>query len=291
MEILAALIWVAIALFLLGLLFPDHARKLSAAGWIAFGSFWVTRLPYYMNETHSFVKTILIVAAFPASLYFAYQILFRKQDVLVKLSQAVAAMGLIYLPFAFYTPASNFLIEHTAAMEYHALNLLGIDANLVSRNGLENKFLIQNPETGKTYATYIILACTGIGSMAIFGGLIAVVKAPLDAKAKAFMVSIPVIYLLNLVRNVFITVAYGHQWFQIWGDTINDYFGEPQGYASFFWADKVISQTLSVVVLIAITFMVIKFMPRVLTLINELLDVLAGNSDGETKMEFGKKAD
>lgn len=277
MPATSLLIVVAIALFLAGLLVEEHAHRLSAAGYVAFGAYWVTRLPYYVNETHSFIKTILVVVALPLSVYVAYLVAIREVEALVTLGQAVAAMGLIYLPFAYIPSLNRLLIEHTAHQEHRVLSLLGIEADLVTKDGLERKFVIANPETGQTYATYIILACTGLGSMSIFGGLIAAIEAPLHRKLKAFAVSIPVIYVLNLGRNVFITTAYGHQWFTFAGARVEGVMGEYPGYASFFWADKVISQSLSVVALIGITLLVIRVMPEVMHLLDDLLSVVEGD--------------
>ncbi|MDY7081878.1 MAG: archaeosortase A, partial [Halobacteria archaeon] len=151
---------------------------------------------------------VLTLAALPLSGYVAYLIMSEEYDVLVKVSQAVAAMGLIYLPFAFFQPLNNALIEHTAAMEYRVLNLLNVPVELTERDGLQRMLVVTNPATGEVYKTYIILACTGIGSMSIFGGIIAAVRAPLRQKMKALAVAIPVIYVLNLARTVFISMAY-----------------------------------------------------------------------------------
>jgi hypothetical protein len=46
-------------------------------------------------------------------------------------------------------------------------------------------------------------------------GLIAAVRAPLRRKLRALAVSLPVIYGLNLLRNVFISIGFGEQLFQI----------------------------------------------------------------------------
>ncbi|MDY6779468.1 MAG: archaeosortase A [Halobacteria archaeon] len=97
LEVASYLIWVSILLFLLGMVFEEHARRLSAVGWVTFGAYWFSRFPRYYGETHSFIKTFLVIAALPVSVYFAYHVL-RGKDVLVRLSQTVAAMGLIYLP-------------------------------------------------------------------------------------------------------------------------------------------------------------------------------------------------
>lgn len=267
-------------MFVAGIVVSDYARQLSAAGWIAFGAYWLTQFPYYYHEEHSLIKGGLTLLALPLSIYVAYLIYVEGRDVLVKVSQAVAAMGLIYLPFATYEPLTNLLIEHTAAQEYRVLSALDVNAELTVKDGLERRFVMTNPETGETYATYIILACTGIGSMAIFGGLIAAVEAPLDKKMKALAVAVPVIYVLNLVRNVFITTAYGYQWFPYMEGWVSDTMNEPAGYASFFWADKVISQSLSVVALVLIALLMVRLVPEIMDLLDEVLEVLLGRAGG-----------
>ncbi|MDY6779467.1 MAG: archaeosortase A [Halobacteria archaeon] len=176
--------------------------------------------------------------------------------------------------FATWEPLTNALIEHTAAQEHRVLSFFGVDARLVEMDGLQKRFVIDNPATGETYSTYIVLACTGIGSMSIFGGIIAAVNAPLKAKMKALAVTMPTIYVLNIARTAFITTAYGHQWFRIADDTISDFMNEPSGYASFFWADKVISQSLSVVVLVVLMLAVIRFMPGVMEMLEDLLELV-----------------
>ncbi len=277
---LSILLWISIFLFLLGIPIDKYSVELSASGWIFFGLYWTSTIPYYMSEP-SIIKTFLATAALPVCIYVAYILTTKEPYALVKVGQAIAAMGLIYLPFALYTPLSNWLIEHTARQEIRALHLLGLDAELVMRGGLERQFNMVNPDTGRTYSTYMILACTGIGSMAIFGGLIAAIDAPLRRKFSAFMVSIPVIYTLNLIRNVFITTAYAHQWFQIMEGTVADVFGNGANYASFFWADKVISQSMSVIALVLIAFMVMRVMPEAMDLLEDILDLI--DPKAETK--------
>ncbi|XGI83549.1 archaeosortase A [Halorutilales archaeon Cl-col2-1] len=272
------LIWISIGLFLAGMVLEDWSDELAAGGWIAFGAYWMMRFPVYYQETHSFIKSILVLVALPVSVYVAYEIYTNQRDSLVKLSHAVAAMGLIYLPFAFVDPLRAALIEHTARQSYRLLQILGVETTLTTRDGVLNTFVTTNPATGETYVTYIILACTGIGSMSIFGGVVAAVDAPLDKKIKALGVSIPSIYVLNLIRNAFITTSYGYQWFPLAEETISGMMGEPYGYASFFWADKVISQSLSVVVLVILTMAVVRLMPEVHDLLTDVLDVLAGKS-------------
>jgi archaeosortase A (PGF-CTERM-specific) len=266
------LLWLSIALFVSGALYKDRARLLSAVGWLTFGTFWLSRFDVYIGE-NSAIKTVLSLAALPICGYVAYQVLYNERDTLLKVSQAVAAMGLVYLPFQLIGPLNAGIIEHTAAQTNRILSVLGVNAELVGRDGMDRMFVITNPATGETYKTYIILTCTGIGSMAIFAGLISVVNASLRRRMTAMAVAIPVIYALNLVRNVFIATAYGYQWFPYAESLIVDVTGKYEGYASFFWADKVISQGLSVVVLVAIFFAVVRFLPELIELLEEVLDL------------------
>jgi archaeosortase A (PGF-CTERM-specific) len=273
MEAITLLLWTAIALFLLGAVYEDRAYVLSAAGWVFFGAFWFVRIPIYLG-TNSWIKVILAVVALPLSVYVGYRLVNEERDTVLKLSQAVAAMGIIYLPFGLIGALNTALIEHTAAQTNRIMSVLGVNAQLITGDGVRNIFAVTNPATGEEYRTHIILACTGIGSMAIFAGLISVIRAPFRRKTMAFAVSVPVIYALNLGRNVFIATAYGYQWFPYGEGFIASVTGKFDAYASFFWADKVISQGLSVIVLVGILLAVIRFLPELTHLLDEVLELL-----------------
>lgn len=266
------LLFLAIALFVVSIFLEEQSRYLAAAGWLSFGAFWLARMPIYL-ETNSAIKILLSAASLPASAYVAYLVYQERHEVLLKVSQMVAAMGLVYVPFEMYGPLNSMLIEHTAMQTYRLQTFLGIDVALQQRNGLENLLAVTNPATGEEYRTYIILACTGIGAASMFAGIIAGVEAPMKRKAQAMGFAIPVIYVLNLIRNVFISTAYGYQWFSFGEPTVLSLVGGYEGYASFFWADKVISQSLSVVVLVGILLVVVRFLPEVMEVIDEVLEV------------------
>lgn len=266
------LLYLAIALFVSSIFLEDYSRYLASAGWVFFGAFWLARMPIYL-DTNSAIKIALSAASLPASAYVAYLVYQERHDVLLKVSQMVAAMGLVYVPFEMYGPLNQMLIEHTAMQTYRLQTFLGVDVALEQREGLENLLVVTNPATGEEYRTYIILACTGIGAASMFAGIIAGVEASMKRKTQAMAFAIPVIYFLNLIRNVFISTAYGHQWFTFGEPTVISLVGGYEGYASFFWADKVISQSLSVVVLVGILLVVVRFLPEVMEVIDEVLEV------------------
>jgi len=133
------------------------------------------------------------------------------------------------------------------------------------------------PETGR--ASRVVFECTGIGAMAIFGGLIAAVDAPRRKKAIATVVSIAIIWTLNIGRNVFIAVANGYQWFAIgWLEApVMFLFGlSDPARVSFFVADRLLAQGLAVFALVGIAFLVSRWVPELLDIGEELLSVLLG---------------
>jgi len=165
-------------------------------------------------------------------------------------------------------------VEAVASQTYAVITWLGYDVALTEgpngyRSGLEFT------HAGHTYATHIVLACTGLGSMTVFAGLIAALDAPLVPKLKAAAAAVGIIYALNIVRNVFIAVAFGDQWFQVFVAEISALVGYTDpGLVSYFIADRVIAQSMSVVALVAIAFLVARIVPEILDLLEEAVYVL-----------------
>ncbi|WP_312909531.1 archaeosortase A [Natronosalvus caseinilyticus] len=278
-----ALAWVAIGAFVLALALQwqaheDAARYLAAGAWVVFGVFWLTMVPYYYGEAQSPIQTMLSLAALPLCAYTGY-LLYRGRTSLFVLTKAVAFMGIIYLPVETIPFARTWLIETTAAQTHYGMELLGHSPGLnEGANGYESRFDFDPDETVTGRTTYIVLACTGIGSMAIFGGLIAAVKAPLRRKATAFALAIGVIWFLNLIRNVFIGLASPFGWFQY--DPLiyitTTYMGSPADRTSFLVAHNFVAQSLSIVALVGITYLVIRILPEVVEPLEEALFVLTG---------------
>ncbi len=294
------LLWISIGFFILSFLsLKVKERSLSnekkhlgnllvkvfcGIGWVLLGIYWFLQLPNYYIVENSIIKSILTLTALPLFIYFGYYTL-SGEKTLIKLGYSIAVMGLIYLPFAYIDVLKTMLIEHTAMQEYRVLSLLGISAKLVEQEGIRNLFIVTNPKTGATYRSVIILACTGLGSISVFTGIIAAVNAPIRKKLKVLGVVIPIIYLLNTVRNVFITTSYGYQLFPYAEEFVLEYTGEVAGYTSFFWADKVISQSLSLFILIGLGLYVIKYLPETMTLLEETFEFLLGE-EIDIKKEF-----
>jgi len=95
------------------------------------------------------------------------------------------------------------------------------------------------------YSVSLVLACTGLQSMAVFIGILMALKGvDLNRRLKAFLATVPTIYVLNLIRNA--GVIYGV---------------EKLGY-SFSFMHNVIGKTGSLLALIIIAYYVFDLLPE-----------------------------
>ena len=277
-----ALAWTAILAFLAGaaLLAFDRERAgrgTTAAAWVVFAGFWLSVFPVFAFEMHSIVEGVGSLVAVPLCLHAAA---LTARDApptpdLLTLSRAVALMGLLYLPVETVPVVRRTLVE-TVAVQAHALmTVAGYEPVFTAgpEYGYRSRFVFPVGETH--YSTYIVTACTGIGSIAVFGGLVAAVRAPLRRRLAAAAGAVAVVWVLNVLRNAFISVAYGHQWFRV--DPLvaaaTALTGESAGYASFFVADRVLAQGLAVVALVGITVGVLRVVPELLSTVEGALYV------------------
>lgn len=297
------LAWVVILAFTAGsfveLRDREYARYLLVVAWGIFAVFWAVQAPHFAFTQRSIVEGLGSAVAVPASLYVGY-LLWNGRDSLFVMSRAVAAMGLLFIPFQAVPALEEWLIETVALQTAAAIRLVGVDPTLVTwpeaaqRTGEALGMTdAQTAEYASKYAGYrntfffledghpitytIVIACTGIGSMAIFGGLIAAVRAPLRRKLRALAVSLPVIYVLNIVRNVFIAVSFGQQRGQIAPELVMTLFGTSDvRMVSYYVADRIVAQSLSVLVLVGITYLVVRELPEVMVVVEDVLFVATG---------------
>ena len=254
----------------------QSAVWVGAIAWGVFGAFWLSMFPYFYFDVQSPLQGVLSLAGAPLCLYTGY-LLAAKRDSLLLLTRAVGLMGLIYVPFIAIEPARTWLIETVAVQTQFGMGLLGYSPAIEEgANGYMSRFVME-PYTGHNYSTYIVLACTGIGSISIFGGLIAALRAPWKRKVLAIVAATGVIWVLNLGRNVFVGLAAPLGWFDygVFHSITGALAGEGMR-TSFFVSHHLISQTLSVVALLGITFLVVKLVPETVTALEELLFVLTG---------------
>ncbi|HEY3421967.1 MAG TPA: archaeosortase A [Methanocellaceae archaeon] len=264
MEFLDILLWISLFVLIAGAILPKkYGYKVAAAGWVLFGLRWGLSTPGFYFVEHNILYTVLCVLSVPLTLYAAFLMIKDQRESLMVITKSVAISSIFYFPFAYFPWLGDWIMGVTATITVSVLRALG-----------ENAALDGNIITFKGQAVEIILACTAIQSMAIFVGVVGCIKASADRTVKAFIISVPVIYLLNIIRNVFVISAFGNQWFQLFPDTIISWTGEPAGYTSFFWAHNVFAETGSLIALIVISYAVISLLPETLIYLQDIFKLL-----------------
>ena len=259
----------------LAFLIPGRFKKYCAiVGWVSIAGFLFAELPYYFS-INNFMYPAIALLSIPF-LYVTIRALLRDDVRVFQLSTAAAVAFLIFAPFAYIEPLGNWLISAVVRQTSAVLALVGypvlqLDWNMLSRNG---------------FRTEIILACTGIQSIAIMLGVASAVTTNLRQKLLSFLLIFPTIYILNILRNVFVISAYSEQWFPYWPEIAGN--GE-YGYESFFWAHNVICELLALFVLIAIAYSLFTIIPQLGSLAGGLYQLYHGELMRMSGMEKGKE--
>lgn len=227
-EILVA-IMLFLSLALLGIsyflrrksLINKKANEIAILGWIIFGIYWVTYVPYFLDIS-DLVNAGFCALALPFFGYLAYHELlsYKWHDDLKEDNQTLKSLnfmagaafvaGTVYFLIDTIPILSGYLIKMVSEQTEFILDRFGyeITAGKIDYNGnglwfRENKEVIAvSMRHGTNSSISIVLACTAIQSMMIFCGTIFCTKADKKRKWKAFMYTVPVIYELNLIRNV-----------------------------------------------------------------------------------------
>ncbi len=238
------ILWTSLILFLIAIIMPRRKNVIGAFGWMFFAAHWAMQPLHYL-EIADFFNAVLMIFV---SLFCVFMVFFNlrspKSDTLLKITFAAVIGGFFYFPFAEMSLLKDFLIDTVTFQTVWGLNLLGVPATQIGSDISLNGYTID-----------IILACTGIESMALFTGVAFAVDAPPMRRFKAFMVSVPLIYVLNIIRNMFIMVAYGYQWF---------------GEHSFYIAHHGLAKMGSTIALFLIAYIIFLILPEVVDMIADL---------------------
>lgn len=263
-----AVLWVALGLLLAVSMYPKSYSRLlfGGSGWIALSIYLVLQTSSYI-EMRDYFNAFLVIAGAAASLLTAYIMVKARNeregsyDVFISLSRAASLVGLIYFLFAAVDFLNAGLISLVTSQTVWVIEKLGFPVAKVSWNQLAvNGFVVE-----------IILACTAIESIALFSGLIlSASEASFARKFRAFMISVPVIYLLNLQRVSFTASASGLAWF-----------GTPM--ESFHISEHFIAKIGSLIALLFISYMVLKILPEISDMIHGIWKII--------KIEFSELGD
>ena len=255
------LLWVAVIFMVISSIIPKHQNirnLIGGLGWGFFSIHWAYQPLHYLEiNDYANIALTLAVAAFcivmARSMIMEYFNISQNVDLstndqidVTSMATGATAIGaLFYFPFAQMPTLNTWIISGVTDQVMWMLNILNFPAlreswDIVSLNG---------------YRVQIILACTAIESIALFTGLIISVNAPTKRLLSAFLISVPVIYGLNLIRDVFVIIAYGEQWF---------------GTNSFEISHHIIAKARSGIALFFIAYAVLKILPELLDLIDGL---------------------
>jgi archaeosortase A (PGF-CTERM-specific) len=268
MILQSALPFIAIALFLMALLFRRKesddvfysswfGKLVGALGWVSFACYcYFETLRCLLLEDYVRTSFALIFLAF--SLLLALLLMTTSEkgdaDLVLTITKVALITAVFYFPFSEFALLGDLLIFVTAKLSVMMLNLLNVGVYMVPPSSIYST----SSSFHEVYKPIeIILACTAIQSMALFMGVVFGVTAPIGRKLKAFCVSVPVIYGLNILRNALVGAAYFEQWF-----------GSP--LHSFFIAHEVLARIGSMIALIAIAYAVFVILPEALDLIEDL---------------------
>jgi len=238
------LLWISLSLLLASAL--TRRSQVAALGWSLFAFFWLGQIGHYLN-IEDYFNVVLFLATGLLCFYMSWIMIDRgfSSRACYWASYAASACGLIYFPFAEIQSLQDGLIGFTTFVTAKILQVLSVPVTLDSWNIMSLN--------GRSVE--IILACTAIESIALFAGVILSVEAPIGRKLKALAASTLSIYVLNIVRNGFVIMAYGWSWF---------------GEESFEIAHNLIAKLGSTVALLAISYVVFLLLPELLSIIDEL---------------------
>jgi len=277
MILKSTLPFVAIALFLLALLvrnkallkrkrlrkepgecvFPLEFEKIAGAfGWIFIAGYCFFEASDYIAQGEHFDASLaFIFLVFSLLLAFLLIKTREKEDLFFTITKVALITSIFYFPISEFPFLEESLIYITAKITATMLNFFNPGSVYMD---CPPSFIYS---TFTSFDVEIVLACTAIQSMALFIGLIFGVKAPMRRKLKAFFVSVPVIYGLNILRNVFVVTAYFGQWF---GPALE----------SFEIAHGVIARVGAMIALIAIAYMVFMILPEALDLVEDFFQFI-----------------
>jgi archaeosortase A (PGF-CTERM-specific) len=267
MIMIEKVLWLALALLVIASIIPRENKlkfTFAGAGWGFFSVHWAFQWEHYA-QLGDYVNVLIIIIAAVICIFISYVLITKDKRLLrdingistvsslFMVTTAAAIGGLSYFAFSEIQTMNSWIIttvtDHTIWLgSLFGVMITRLDWNLISVNG---------------FKVEIILACTAIESIALFTGIIVSVNATIKRQVSAFLVSVPVIYGLNLIRNIFVANAYGMNWF-----------GDPE--TSFYIAHTVIAKIGSLIALFLIAYAVLKILPEIIDMIDGVLNLIGG---------------
>ncbi|MHB8606581.1 MAG: archaeosortase A [Thermoplasmatota archaeon] len=281
------------------------SQRLRIAGWIIFGLYWPTQSAHFFAEGQPvdgyftlFGPLLVIYIAVHEWRSIQWH---EDPEALRWLAGAAFVSAATYFVIYKIPAVTDALIYATTVQSVWMMKLVfGVGGTVRNVGGEWSIFL-----NGSDYAVTVILACTAIQSIMIFVGAIATTVAPRLAKLKAYLWTVPTIYLLNLFRNAGIVYGYkiivwnpfgwggpapagaiAHFFWSLQPDTVTQCVAD-QGYTavcygqgSFEWLHSYVGKFGSLAALVGIALAVFLTLPELHNNILDIFDLRKRNKPG-----------
>ncbi len=247
------------AAFLSSLLFfaaKPYRQYAAIAGWACIILNLWSEVPAFLREDN-FLYPLLAILSLPFLAITAERLL-KKDPVVLRLSRMAAIATIIWVPFALVPFLRDGLIS---------IVVTGVFA-LVTALGHHPQMLAWDIIAEKTFANQIIHNCTGIMAIALMLGIVFSEEGLTMRQAVlAFLLVVPGIFLLNLLRVAVVFIAVSDRWFAGFPDPTGT------GDANFFWAHNVIAEGLAIAFLLVLTWVLVRIIPGLGTFARALVSV------------------
>ena len=234
-------------------------------GWLFYTAYWVPQTGRFI-EIEDYFNAGFIVLGSLFLVYLAYheRLSYKwdeDNDGLRWIAGAIFFVSAPYFIIDKIPMLSAAIVEAVGDQSIGLANLMGSDhaLNPVDLGGNGDWYRTNyNPiVTGVTGTPIrIILSCAAIQSMFIFLGSVLAVKAKLKPRLMVLAVSLPTIYILNIVRNAVIIRTY-----------------DIRGASDAEFMHNYVMKTGSVIALVILAYIAFRLVPELLENIYELLDL------------------
>ena len=238
------------------------------AGWICIVLNLWSELPAFFSEAN-FLYPVLALLSVPF-LAITAERLFRGDPVIHQLSRTAGIATIIYVPFALVPFLHDALISLVITLAFRFITALGHHPHMVAWDVMAED----------AFSNQIILGCTGITAVALMLGF-AFGERGLSARQTviAFLLIVPTIAALNLVRVVTVFIAVSDAWFANFPDPTGT------GDANFFWAHNVIAEGFAILFLLTLVYALVLVIPGLGIFVGNLMRVYSDR----LRMLFGRE--
>jgi len=243
-DLLALAAFISFAIFLLA---GKQGKVAAVAGWGCVVLNLFSELPALLSEGN-LLYPVLTLFSVPFFVITAERII-RNDAVVLQLSRTAALATVIWVPFSLVPFLHDLVVAMVVNQAFVVITSLGHHPQLFAWDVIcENGFYNQ-----------IILPCTGLSAIAILAG-VAFGNRDLSARqaVSAFLLIVPVIWVLNLLRVSAVFIAVSGRWFARFPDPGI----APAGDANFFWAHNIFAEGFAIIGLLILFRILCRIIPQ-----------------------------